>query len=328
MSENNDNKMDLNMNSDKKADKNADEKTVNTPDKDRRLLKGAPMMVGSILLVLVILPMIFSLEPAFSDFLTGAGVDCSPNLNDGEVIARFRDAAADLLREVPVGANYGEAARALDIREFAVKRVKFSPLAGAGIDARLNLVFCFDGKLPNPLLSKQDFSLPVMHVYIKAPGKERQQVESGLLAEPGFADVDWDYQVIVDGLHDQARIFDPRGKLLGRGLGLYVAHSSEGGFFNADKVSSHRDSKKEKKAGYTRITAALPMDLLGDPAEGEWRYYVAVGLADLRSPSMVYPRESGELNDIFDIVMPGYGDAGEKGQPAHIFKPLVVKNKR
>ena len=77
----------------------------------------------------------------------------------------------------------------------------------------------------------------------------------------------------------------------------------------------------------TRITAALPMKIIGDPSRGEWSYYVVVGLADLRFPSMMFPRQSDNEPEIFDCVLPG--DAAEMThQKRPELLPLKVKNKQ
>jgi hypothetical protein len=199
-----------------------------------------------------------------------------------------------------------------------------------GIEPRLNLVFEFDGVLPNPFDSERRFSLPVMHVYIRTPGYTPQPVESDKTADVDLDGGSWDYQVIVDGFHSSARVYDRRGSLVGKGLDLFVKNLNEVRVFEADKVSAGLDNGRESPPGlaadrpveeFTRITAALPMELVGDPAKGEWQYFVVVGLADLSSPSMLHPRSEPGEPEIFDCVLPdGEGESGMDGG----LRPLVV----
>ncbi|NIM16581.1 MAG: hypothetical protein GTO45_31760 [Candidatus Aminicenantes bacterium] len=311
-----------------------DEKIENTGKvkKDRRLLKGAPMMFLSVIVVLVVVPMSFMMQGKFSSFMRSLGVKLSPNINDGSLIARFEDPANDLLRSVPGGKNFQDAARALDIREFAVKKVRFHSLSGMGIESRLNLVFYFNGKLPNPFHSKHRFSLPVIHVFIKAPGRSVQEQESDRIPDVGFAENGWNFHVIIDGLHEQARIYDPAGRLLGNGVGLYV-HREQGVIVSTGgkaedrmkgtKMTETLGPGNETMAESTRITAALPMKIIGDPSRGEWSYYVVVGLADLRFPSMMFPRQSDNEPEIFDCVLPR--DAGTlAAEMTHQKKPELL----
>jgi hypothetical protein len=312
------------------------EKTGNKVKKEKRLLKGTPMMLLSLVVVFVVVPMAFIKSYEFTNVMRAAGVVLNPNINDGSLIAEFEDPAGDLLRSVPEGKNFRDAAGALDIRKFAVKKVKFHPLSGIGIEPRLNLVFHFDGILPNPLQSKHGFSLPVFHVYINVPGESRHKVEnkeSDKTAAVLFAGEDWDYQVVVDGLHEQARIYDGEGKLMGKGLGLYIKYIEER-LPETDVVGTKLDVVKDKKAQppkikkSTRITAALPMEILGDPSRGEWFYYVAVGLADFRSPSLMYPPlQEGEM-EIFDCVLPPGAEAVKTAQGIPELPPLKVGNKK
>jgi hypothetical protein len=44
------------------------------------------------------------------------------------------------------------------------------------------------------------------------------------------------------------------------------------------------------------------MKILGDPAKGEWSYYVFVGLVDLRNPSMMFASEESPYPQIFDYI--------------------------
>jgi len=309
---------------------------IQVEKRSRRLLKGAPMMVVALFSVLIVVPMAFVLSDQFATVLQSSGVRLSPNIDDGRVIAEFEDAAADLLREIPPGKSFEDASLALDIRRFSVKKVAFRRFSGMGIEPRLNLVFHFDGVLPNPLQTEQRFSLPVIHVYIKAPGQTLQAVESDRIADVDFDGSGWDYQVIVDGFHDSARIFDTRGRLVGKGLDLFVRHHHEERVFEADKVSATMEKGQVRHTGgeeeetvdeVTRITAALPMELLGDPEQGEWKFFVVVGLADLSSPSMLYPsKEPGEL-EIFDCVLPAtHEGVGTSPDGKSILAPLVVKN--
>lgn len=303
---------------------------VHVEKKSHTLLKGVPMMVIALFFVLIVVPAVFVMSDRFADLLQSSGVRLNPNIDGGRVIAEFEDAAADLLREIPPGRSFEDASRALDIRRFSVKKVAFRPYSGMGIEPRLNLVFQFDGVLPNPMQSDRQFSLPVIHVYIKAPGQDVQPVETDRMAHVDLEGSDWTYQVIIDGFHESARIFDTGGNLLANGLDLFVKNRREERVFEADKVTAALEKGQKKEPAMkevTRITAALPMELLGDPEQGEWRFFVVVGLADLGSPSMLYPRRKPEEPEIFDCVLPDEAEEfGITADGRFRLAPLVVKN--
>lgn len=270
--------------------------------------KSNLIMIVSILVVCVIVPMGFILSGKFSHLLKSLGLETSPNYNDGNVIVEFTDPADDLLGPIPGNELYKDAARALDIQKFSVKKVKFHPLSGMGIAPRFNLTFQFDGKLPNPHESKQKFSLPVIHVYInhhgKAIGKKiSKKIQYANIDLPGE---EWDFQVVIDGMHDQARIYDPKGQLLGHSLGLYINYQQD-----KEAPRTRAKTKRQQKPltqnqvfkGTTKITVGLPMKILGDPAIGQWSYYVFIGLVDLRNPSMMFVSEESPYPQIFDYLI-------------------------
>jgi hypothetical protein len=270
-------------------------------------IKSNLIMILSILAVCVIVPMGFIFSGKFSHLLKSLGLETSPNFNDGYVIAEFADPADDLLAPIPGNEIYKDAANALDIRKFSVKKVKFHPLSGMGIAPRFNLTFQFNGKLPNPYESKQKFSLPVIHVYIDHHDKSTEKKISKKIqfANIDFTEEEWDYQVVIDGMHDQARIYNPSGQLLGHSLGLYIHYQQEN-----DAPKTQAKTKQQQKPsdpnqffkGITRITTGLPMKILGDPAKGEWSFYVFIGLVDLRNPSMMFASEESPYPRIFDYI--------------------------
>ncbi len=292
-------------------------KNKNIHKKPRRLLIGFPMMIISIILVLITVPMVIIFNKNISNTMKSAGIKMNPNIDDGYLIAEFEDPYGDLLRKLPLSDMYENAENALDICKFSVKRVKFHPLAGVGIAPRLNLTFRFNGKFPNPFQSENKFSLPVIHVYINAPNKISEKISSNKIVDICLVEKKWDYQIIIDGLHEQARIFDTEGKLIGTGLGLYLDYEYE-------KVvnDSHETENRVKS---TRITVGLPMKILGDPAKGEWAYYVLIGLADLNHYSMMLPAENETEPQIFDVVLPKEVPSTEFGKRPELF-PLKIKN--
>jgi len=236
------------------------------------------MMTVSIVVVCFVVPLGFILAGQFAGWLRAVGVHASPNLADGYLVAEF--ASLDhWYGDADANPDVRGAREALAIRKFSIKKVAFRPLSGIGIAPRFNLCFEFDGRLPDPHNSGRKFSATAIHVYLKAPGKTAAVPKSDRLAGVGFDGPAWNYQVIIDGLHDQARIFDPDGSLVGRGLGLYVRHEELPADAPAERGS--------RPAVRTLLTAALPMGLLGDPAVGEWQAYVLVGLTDSRHPSML-----------------------------------------
>ena len=80
----------------------------------------------------------------------------------------------------------------------------------------------------------------------------------------------------------------------------------------------------ETGAGKSIVLDALGF-LLGDPARGDWSYWVLTGLADLRSPSMLYPPAGEGGLQVFDTVQPA-GTIGVRrsadGRP--LLVPLTV----
>lgn len=236
------------------------------------------MMVVSIVVVCFVVPLGFIMAGQFAGWLRAIGVHASPNLADGYLVAEF-GSFDHRNGDGTSNPDLRGAREALAIRKFAIKKVAFRPMSGMGIAPRLNLCFEFEGRLPDPQNSGRKFSATAIHVYLSSSGRPAAEPRSERIAPVGFDGPAWNYQIIIDGLHDQARIFDPGGKLVGRGLGLYVRHEEQ----PADPAG---DGGADRKAR-TLITAALPMELLGDPAAGEWQAYVLVGLADSRNPSML-----------------------------------------
>jgi hypothetical protein len=232
------------------------------------------MMTFSILTTCVLVPLGFMSRDPFSNWLKSVGVHMSPNLADGYPIAEFSGFERSL-RDLPPGADASAFDRALALRSFSVKKVAFRRFSGMGIAPRVNLSFEFDGRLPDPQNSPRGFSMTTIHVYIKAPARQPDPVRSERAAKVDFGSPGWNYQVLVDGFHEQARIFDAKGNLVASGLGLYIDYQKKPG------------AGAEAASGRTRLTAALPMDYLGDPAQGDWQFYVLVGISDSRHPSMM-----------------------------------------
>jgi hypothetical protein len=248
------------------------------------------MMIFSIIVVLIFIPLVFMNGNIFEKFLSSSGVKISPNINDGYLVAEFNDPSGDILLALPSDTLYKNISHALDIKKFSVKKVEFSALSGIGIDPRLNLCFEFDGEQPNPLEFKSGFSFPVIHVYIKSPDTQIIKNSLDKAAKIDFEKNGWNYQIIIDGAHEQARVFDNNGKFLFNGLGLYLNHET---------VRSGEG--KKNKINKTMITAGLPLKIIGDPMMGEWKYYVICGLLDVKNPSMLYqPRI--DSSDVFDYV--------------------------
>ncbi|MCU0285458.1 MAG: hypothetical protein MUF15_03560, partial [Acidobacteria bacterium] len=105
-----------------------------------------------------------------------------------------------------------------------------------------------------------------------------------------FGSEEWDFQVIIDGYHEQPRIFNAAGELLGEGLGIYI-----------------RSDKN------TKLTAALPLDIIGDPSYGEWSFIVMTGFTDLHNSALIAaPAKEGEKG-IYQYF---------KGTPLKINNPL------
>jgi hypothetical protein len=276
------------------------------------------MLAVCVVAALLLVPLSFMLAEPFSAWLKSVGVHAAPNFDDGRLIAELSDIARSS-SDVP-SADAGDTRdieRALALRRFSVKKVAFRPGSGMGIAPRVNLCFEFDGELPDPHDSAKGFSLTVVHVYIAAPGVSARPGSSNRAASVDFAGPAWTHQVIIDGLHDQARIFDSVGRLVGRGLGLYVR--------------PERAASKDLAGGAkppvvkTRVTAALPLALLGDPDRGEWAFYVLVGLADSTHPSLMsHTGPAGRL-EIFAGALVDGARPDATARPR--LRPLIVKGR-
>lgn len=247
-------------------------------DKKTRILPYVPLFIVIFIIAAAALPFASIISNKLTGLLTAKGVRLIDNVDDGRVIAEFEDSDPQLLHPVPPYLQkLGIDGHTILVRKFSLKKISFSKFAGAGIDARLNLVFEFQGKLPNPHELKAGFGEPVIHVYIdapeKSPDKTNLPLRSARAASFEFGNNAWDFQVIIDGYHEQPRIFTAAGELLGTGLGMYI---------RADKN--------------TRMTAALPLDLIGDPSRGDWTFIVMTGLSDLQSLTMMSPpTKEGEI---------------------------------
>jgi hypothetical protein len=271
------------------------------------------MMMVSITVVLVFIPLIFINGNIFEKILLSAGIETSPNINDGYTIAEFFDPSGDLLLPLPHDSVYQDSRSALDIRKFSIKKVEFNSLSGIGIDARLNVCFEFDGKQPNPYEFKTNFSFPVIHVYLKNPDSKISRSTSGKTANVNFNGEAWNYQVIIDGAHEQARVFDNDGIFLFNGLGLYLNYEYEKGH-----------NGKHDYTTKTRITAGLPLKLIGDPSQGEWKYFVMVGLLDIKELSMLY-RPNKDSSNVFDYAAPDTSSRFQTDSSGRIsLQPLIV----
>jgi hypothetical protein len=272
------------------------------------------MMGLSVVAACVLVPLGFILSGPFAVWLKSTGVHASPNLADGYPVAEFDSfdpPAADGHAVFPPGAP----ASALAIRKFGVKKVAFRRLSGIGIEPRLNLCFEFDGRLGDRAGDGGELGSTVIHVYLKAPDSPAGSARSPRAANVEFEGSGWNYEVVVDGFHEQARIFDDRGNLAGQGLGLYVRHE--------DTAAGGTRSAAGSKASRTLLTAGLPMRMLGDPAVGGWQAYLLVGLADVRHPSMML--HSGPEGSL--MVFRGALAKSETSQPGgkpHL-RPLLIR---
>lgn len=250
----------------------------------RRFWQGVAVMALAVVMLFGLFTAGLLFDSQFNALVKKLQIKIQPNFNDGVLIAEFPD-----IYKFP--SLPSAIAHEPPLRRFSVRRVQFLPFTGLAVAPRLNLVFEFDAYLPAPLgpgfaLAQPPF--PVIHVYIDSPLKETERYASEKIAGVDFQERTWDYQVIIDGAHKQAQIFDADGKPVGVGLGLY---------FNYDRDKPKLGAKPEPgKILRTRITAALPMALVGDPAKGEWSFYViAWNLGQPEFRSVVLPPGAGEL---------------------------------
>jgi hypothetical protein len=148
---------------------------------------------------------------------------------------------------------------------------------------------------------------------MKTPGAQIFKSTSDKTARATFHKDKWNYQVIIDGIHEQARVFDHEGKFLFNGLGLYVNYDYEKG-----------RKEEQNSITKTRITAGVPLKLIGDPAYGEWKYYVVIGLLDVKNPSMLY-QAGKDSSDVFDcIAVDSLSRIGTDSSGRLPLSPLIV----
>ncbi len=273
------------------------------------------MMIVSIVAVTVLVPMGFIFAGHFSRWLESRGVHLSPNISGGYPIAEFTQFHR-ALENAPPGMDSADVRQALALTRFSVRKVAFRRFSGMGIAPRVNLCFEFDGKLPDPQNSPSHFSATTIHVYLKTPDGTANPATSSRAARVDFEGSGWTHEVVIDGFHDQALIYDNRGSLAARGLGLYVDYKDvpQKGSGDGLRTSSSR----------TTITAALPMQYLGDPARGEWKYYVLVGLTDSRDPSMMLHLAADAPPSAFCAPLAAGRPAAAGERPR--LRPLAVKN--
>jgi hypothetical protein len=285
------------------------------PQNSARSWAAAFMMIVAILAVCVLVPSGFMSAGPFARWLRSVGIHMSPNMADGYPIAEFT--SFDRVFQDPLpGVDSSEVQRALAVRRFSVKKVAFRRWSGLGIAPRVNLSFDFDGQLPDPQNSPRGFSMTTIHVYIKVPGKQTEPVLSNKVAKVDFGSPGWNYQVIIDGFHDHAQVFDSRGNLVARGLGLYV---------DKEKIPVKGSGNGTgASAGRTRLTAALPLEYLGDPARGDWEFYVLVGLSDSRNPSMMLHSAADTRPSVFCAALTTNQQATAGERPC--LRPLAVRN--
>jgi C-terminal binding-module, SLH-like, of glucodextranase len=280
--------------------------------------KAHLMLAVCVVAALLLVPLSFMLAGPFSAWLKSAGVHATPNFDDGRLIAELSDIERSSSDVPSSGAgDTRDIERALALRRFSVKKVAFRPGSGMGIAPRVNLCFEFDGELPNPHDSAKGFSLTVLHVYIAAPGTTARPPSSSRAANVDFAGPAWTHQVSIDGLHDQARVFDNHGQLIGRGLGLYV---------RPERTASKGPAGGAKASVVkTRVTAALPLALLGDPDRGEWAFYVLVGIADSTHPSLMRHESPEGRLEIFSGALTDAAQRDPAARPR--LRPLLVKGR-
>ena len=273
------------------------------------------MMPVAVLAVCVLVPSGFMASGPFSRWLISMGVHMSPNMAGGYPIAEFTgfDRAFEAS---PPGVDSSEVQKALSVRRFSIRKVAFRHLSGIGIAPRVNLCFDFDGQLPDPQNSPRGFSMTTIHVYVKVPGKPAEPVLSKKAAAVDFGSPGWNYQVIIDGYHDQAQVFDSRGNLVAQGLGLYID--------NEKIAAAESVNARGTPARRTRLTAALPAEFLGDPGQGEWQFYVLVGLSDSRNPTMMLHSPADTRPSVFCAALAGTGQATTGERPC--LRPLPVRN--
>jgi hypothetical protein len=103
------------------------------------------------------------------------------------------------------------------------------------------------------------------------------------------------------------------------GLGLYVDYE-----YPQEKGVKETAGRRASK---TTVTAALPMARLGDPATGNWKYYVLIGPADSRHPSMMLHAGPDGALTLFSRAAPGSGQdvASDTGRP--VLTPILVSNR-
>jgi hypothetical protein len=152
-------------------------------------------------------------------------------------------------------------------------------------------------------------------VYMKTPDSKVLPCVSDKTAKVTFQKDGWNYQAIIDGMHEQARVFDSHGKFLFDGLGLYINYEYEKGY-----------QGNQNKIIKTKITAGLPLQETGDPSKGDWQFYVVVGLLDVKQPSLLY-QTGKDSSNVFDYIASHSSNQIEIDASGRFsLSPLIVNN--
>lgn len=264
-----------------------------------QLARSIPLMLLCFAIVFGALPLYVSLKDGFIKGLKELGVKEHHNYTGGKIIAEFKDKHWDLLRRAPKKLERPGMYEALDLVKLQIAKVEFDPWSPISLPARINFIFHFGGNQINPEKLKHGFSLPTLHVYVQAPGHtfghgDHDKLIKAKLQGPGYS-----HQIIISPYFDQAKIYDFKGKYLGKGVSMYLKQKKQV-IYGSSRLEKPSDTPFSRK----KLTVGIPISLLGDPEQGRWSYYVALGLSDPNTPTQIRKSETKHLPEIYDVINP------------------------
>lgn len=191
-------------------------------------MKKTPLMLLAIALILLGIPALGVGGVVLLNRLYSRGFTINENYSGGKLVGSWEDMKDDLA-PLPAGLP-SNAPGSLDVVRFTARTQEFTPWAGLGMEPRLNLIFDFKGTLVNEAMSSVGFSLPVIRVEMEGPAAGERLT------------------VIMDGFHNQARIYRADGSYAAEGIDLYV-----------DDTNIEKGPNQKPVVSGDRVVASLPL---------------------------------------------------------------------
>ncbi|MBN2533391.1 MAG: hypothetical protein JXB88_10885 [Spirochaetales bacterium] len=272
------------------------------------MMKHLSLILGTVL-ILIVVPLAIPGGYLLFDYLYSTGLRINANYTGGRVLGEITDPEGDVLLQIPDSFHYKSISNSLDSTCFSVRLVRFPFPSGQGIENHLNLVAEFNGKFSDPLDLHNGFGCNVIHFYIDSPYVKSLKTNSEKAAAITFSSGSWDYQVIVDGFHDKARIYNNTGNLI-RESTVYVRE---------EKVPAPGLEKEKWQVKKTSVIATIPLSFSGDVLKGEWHYYALTGIADITSLSFLFAPD--KTANVYDAI-----NYKKSSDAEGILTPLVIKD--